>query len=382
MSGSCADEDPLALIMRRRVGRRRFLTQSTAAALGLAVAGCATSSPSASPSSKPVKAKVDGDLYFFNWSSYISPKLIKGFEKQYGITVHQVYFATEDEAIAKVAAKQPYDVAIIDSTQVPRLVQAGLLREIDHSQLKNWNDVLPFFQNPTYDPGAKHTAPYDVGPVGIAWRTDLVSDMTGSFEDLWRNAVKAKGHAFVLDDMIHTLGMALLHAGFSENSGEPSQLKAATDALLKLKPDLGGISSNDYTMDGGNAWITSAWSGDMYYYLQTAKKPDLVKWEICKEGQLFTADNICVPTAARHPGTGLLFMDWLLAPEHVAENTAFIGYPVPTHAGLAAYKQLTVKYPWLNVGEDLISKPSAWLQGPIGSRLQLWTQSWTAFKAG
>ena len=115
--------------------------------------------------------------------------------------------------------------------------------------------------------------------------------------------------------------------------------------------------------------------------VQTAKQPNLVKWQICKEGQLFTADSITIPTAARHPGTGLLFMDWLLSPEHVAENTQYIGYPIPTRAGLAAFKKLTEKYPWLNVSDDLLNQPSKWLVGPTGSRLQLWSQSWTTFVA-
>ncbi len=360
MDGPSSADDPLTSIVHRRMGRRRFLGMSAMGALGLAAAACSKGgTPSVGGSPSAIRAKIDGDLYFFNWNSYINPKLIKGFEKEYGVTVHQIYYASEDEAVSKVAANQPYDVAIIDSTQIPRLIKAGLIREVDHSELTNWDQVLPFFKDPTYDPGAKHTAPYDVGPVGIAWRTDILGDMTGSFADLWNNAQKAKGHTFVLDDMIHMLGMALLHAGYSQNSGDPGELKAATDSLLQLKPYLGGISSNDYNMDGGNAWLTPAWSGDMYYYLSTAKDPSIVKWEICKEGQLFTADQIVILTAARHPGTGLLFMDWLLAPENVTENTAFIGYPIPTTAGLEAYKKLTHQFPWLSVGQDLLDQPSA-----------------------
>jgi len=379
-------EDPMAALFRpgSRISRRSML--KGAALLGGAVLldACANnSSPSAASggsSAPPIEPKIDGDLYYFNWAQYINPKIISGFEDHYGVTVHKTYFENEDEVVAKVGAGQPYDVAVIGGYNLPKLIAANKLREIDHSTLQNYGEVMSFFNDPPYDPSAKHSVPYDVGPEGIAYRTDMVQNMTGSWNDLWTHP-EAKGHTYVLDSMEDTIGMSLLRSGFALNASDPSQLDQAGNALIDLKPNLAGFSSNDYNMVHDQAWMMQAWTGDIYYYLSVADNPDLVRWQACKEGTLFSADNMVIPVAAKHPGTALLFIDWVTHPENAVLNVDYIGYPVPTKAGMAEYNKLIKNYPWLAIGDDDLSDPSQWMTSLTGSQLALWTSTWTKVKA-
>jgi spermidine/putrescine-binding protein len=372
----------LQSMLRTPMSRRRFMKGAAVLGGAALLEACASNStPGSGASQKPIQAKVDGDLYYFNWAQYISPKLIAGFEKEFGVKVHKTYFENEDEVVAKVGAGQPYDIAVIGGYNLPKLVAANKLLEIDHSQLTNYSQVNPFFNDPPYDPGAKHSVPYDVGPEGIAYRTDLVQSMTGSWNDLWTHP-EAKGHIYVLDSMQDTIGMALLRDGFDLNSGDPSQLDKAGNSLLQLKPSLGGFSSNDYNMVHDQAWMMQAWTGDIYYFLSVAKDPSLVRWQGCKEGSLFSADNMVIPAAAKHPGTAMLFIDWMLQPEHAATNVQYIGYPVPTTAGMAEYSKMIKDFPWLAVGDNDLNDPSHWMQPLEGQKLSLWTQEWTKVKAG
>jgi hypothetical protein len=34
-----------------------------------------------------VKAKIDGDLVYFNWADYLDPSVFKGFKEEYGVDI-------------------------------------------------------------------------------------------------------------------------------------------------------------------------------------------------------------------------------------------------------------------------------------------------------
>ena len=106
---------------------------------------------------KVVKAKVDGDLVYFNWSEYLDPELIKKFEKRYGVKVRQSNFDSMAAMLAKLRSGNRYDIIFPDQSVTPRLVAGNQLLKIDHDQLKNFDQVFEFFHDPVYDPGAAHT---------------------------------------------------------------------------------------------------------------------------------------------------------------------------------------------------------------------------------
>ncbi len=54
-----------------------------------------------------IEPKADGDLYYFNYSQYIDPALIKEFEEQYDVKVIQSYFDSMAGLVAKLRAGTP-----------------------------------------------------------------------------------------------------------------------------------------------------------------------------------------------------------------------------------------------------------------------------------
>src|SRR3954466_4737673 len=205
-------------MLNQKIDRRDLLL----AGAGLALAGCGvgnSGSGSKKDTEKVVKAKVDGDLVYFNWSEYLDPALIKKFEKRYKVRVRQSNFDSMSSMMAKLRSGNRYDVIFPDQSYAPRLIAANQLLKIDHDQLKNYDNVWDFFKDPKYGPGAEHTVPYGLYATGVIWNEDKIGGMTASWDDLFRQ--DAKGKIFVLDDYQEALGMANLRNGFDLTSGAP-----------------------------------------------------------------------------------------------------------------------------------------------------------------
>ena len=369
--------------------RRDFLRGGAALGLGgtaLWLAAACGGSPSASQSPSPLvypKAQIDGDLEYFNWAEYLDPEVIKGFEKHYGVKVHETNFDNMSSMMAKLNAGIAYDLTFPTMDYVHELVKANALTPIDHAQLANWSQVPSYFNNPWYDPHGNYSVPYAMWTTGICWRTDKVPDtLAGSWNDLWTLAPKYSGKMFLLDDFQETLGMSLLRNHKDVNSGNRGDLDNAVTELLKIKPDVRQLVSNEIPgLVDGTAWISHAWSGDVYQVISQANDPSVYRYETCSEGVPTGNDTFVIPKNAQHPGTAMKFIDWMLTPENATSNVNYFGYPQVTTAGLAAFQTLVADYPFLNITLDQAINGLRELV-PVGARLQLWNNAWTKVKAG
>ena len=84
-------------------------------------------------------------LNIYNWSDYIAEDTVSRFEAETGIKVHyDVYDANETLEAKLMAGHSGYDLVV--PTAMPFLAresQAGALRKIDKSKLKNYGNLDP-----------------------------------------------------------------------------------------------------------------------------------------------------------------------------------------------------------------------------------------------
>jgi spermidine/putrescine transport system substrate-binding protein len=370
------------------VNRREFLRGTAALGLGGAAAwlaacgsvGTAGSSPT--PINYP-KAVIDGDLEYFNWAQYLAPDVISGFEKHYGVKVKETNFDNMQGMMAKINSGIPYDLTFPTMDYVDQLVKADALLPIDHTQLVNWGEVPSYFNDPWYDRKALHSVPYAMWTTGICWRTDKIPDaLSGSWNDLWTLAPKYAGKMFLLDDFQEVLGMSLLRLGYDVNSGNRGELDKAVAEVLKIKPNIRQFVSNEIPgLTDGTAWISHAWSGDVWQVVQGASDPSVYRYETAKEGVPTGNDTFVIPKNAQHPGTALKFIDWLLAPENATTNVNYFGYPQVTTTGINTFQTLVKEYPFLNITLDQAIHGLREIV-PTGAKLQLWNSAWTKIQAG
>ncbi|MEV6292827.1 spermidine/putrescine ABC transporter substrate-binding protein [Streptomyces sp. NPDC051896] len=365
--------------------RRAVLRAGACGLLGAAVGGCGFM-PAKRPSAQqlaPVEPRVDGDLVYFNWADYVDPSVFKGFEKEYGVQVVQSNFDSMEGMVAKLNAGNRYDIIFPSAKWAQRLVRAGRLRRIDHARLANSHAIFgtyTYFADPWYDPGSAHTVPFTAYKTGIGWRRDRIGELTGSWRDLWND--KARGKVFLLDDRDEVLGMGALELRLDVSTGDRHDLDRITALLRTLRPRLRGFSSDSYNnLLNGNAIMTQAWSGDMAAMLNQAKDPSVFGFEAPKEGTPINSDCYAIPWNAPHPGTAMLFIDYMLRPENVKKNIEYIGYPMPVAGAEKTYAALVEPFPECLVTEDDL-KAGLFFRNAGRAAEDARDTAWTHVKAG
>jgi spermidine/putrescine transport system substrate-binding protein len=353
------------------------------AGAGLALAGCGVGDSgggSKKATEKAIAKKIDGDLVYFNWSEYLDPAVIKGFEKRHGIKVRQSYFDSMPAMMSKLRAGIAYDVIFPTAEYAQRLIQGNQLRRIDRDKLKNADSVYPAFDSPWYDKSSDHTTPYTMYATGLGYRADVVKDMTGSWRDL--GDADPAGKTFLLDDFQEGIGMANQVNGNPLNSADDAALGKAKDYLLDLKPKLRGFSSDTITtMTSGNANIQHLWNGDIVNIRNQVDDPENYRFQKCKEGIPVGSDTFAIPVKAKHPGTALLFIEYLLEPEVAAQNVGWMGYPMPYEgAATESFASLVKDDPEINVTVADLDKGEQFENLGRDDR-QAWDQVWTEVKA-
>ena len=363
------------------VNRRELLQGGAGVALGLGLAGCGVGNidkAARAETEKPIKKKVDGDLVYFNYSEYIDPALVKKFEKLYGVTVRESYFDSMPAMMAKLRAGIQYDVIFPSGEFVERLNTTNQLRRIDREKLKNVDTVYDYFANPWYDENSEHSTPYGMYATGLGYRADQV-EMTGSWRDLGN--VDTDDRSFLLDDFQESIGMANLVNGYPLNETDEDRLSKSQDYLLDLKPKLRGISTDTITnMVSGQAWIQHLWNGDIVNIRYQVDNPEDYRFQKCREGIPVGSDNFVIPVNAKHPGTALLFIEFMLDPEHAAQNVEWIGYPMPYNgAATEAFEGLVADDPEINVTTEDLKNGQEFKNLGVDGR-ELWDEVWTDFR--
>jgi spermidine/putrescine transport system ATP-binding protein len=116
------------------LSRGELLQAGAGAALGAyglaSLAGCGIGRGIRGDVDRVIEPKADGDLYYFNYSQYINPALVKEFEERHDVRVIQSYFDSMEGMLAKLRAGNAYDVMFPTAEYVQRLVQQEQLLRI------------------------------------------------------------------------------------------------------------------------------------------------------------------------------------------------------------------------------------------------------------
>ena len=328
-----------------------------------------------------IKPEVDGDLLLYNWAQYMDPALKKEFGEKYGVEVNEVNFDNLEAMVIKLRSGASYDLIWPSTEYVYRLNKEGLLARFDRSLLKNNDNISPFYDSPWWDPNNELGIPYTYYTTGIAWRTDEVSGMQGSWNDLLNP--DAAGRMFILDDFQEAIGEANLINGFDLNTPDPDELETSKETLLQQKENARGFSTNSVqNLVTGSAVMHQAWNGDIVNVRNQVDEPELYQYETCKEGVPVGTDLMSIPITAKSPGTAMLFMDWIIDPKNSARNVRWNGYPQPVEGAKQQFAELVKEAPSIDVDLEALADSALEYRLDDAEARQLWTQTFTEVKAG
>ena len=267
-------------------------------------------------------------LFLFNWGNYIDPELIKEFEAETGIQVIYETFDSNDAMEAKLKqGGTRYDIVFPSESSITKLVNQNLLQKLDHSKIKGLENISPFLLNSPVDKGNQYTVPYFWGTVGIMVNTKYIDpESIQTWNDLWKEDFKNK--VLVLDGNREALGMALQSLGYSLNSKNEDELKAAEQKLKELKPNVRAVLNEEIKtmMELEEAPIGMGYSGDA---AAVAEENPNVQYILPKDGSAVWTDNFAIAHTAVNIEGAYAFINFMLRPENAARNAEYVGYSTP-----------------------------------------------------
>ena len=290
----------------------------------------------------------------FNCYDYMDETVFDIFEQETGIHVNKMYYTGNEDMMVQVRVSPgAYDVVIPSDYSVERMIADGLLAEINLDNVPNLKNLLPNLLNPEYDPGNKYSVPFMWGTVGILYNTTLVDDPVDSWSILWND--KYADSIFMLDNVRDTMGMTLKFLGYSMNSRDVKELKAAADKLIEQKPIVKAyyVDETKDKMVAGEAALAVVYSGDALYSMDLNEDLD---YAVPMEGSNVWIDSLVIPATAKNKENAEKLINFLCRPDIAQMNCEFIRYSSPNAAAIELMGEEYTNNPTINPSQDVLDR--------------------------
>ncbi|MEQ8840096.1 MAG: spermidine/putrescine ABC transporter substrate-binding protein [Acidimicrobiales bacterium] len=285
--------------------------------------------------------EVDGDLALYNWAEYLDPDLVTAFEEEFGVSVvEDTYDSNEAMQPIISAGNSGYDLIVPSDYMVSILIESGDLMAIQKDAVPNLANLLPEFASGLpFDPDATYSAPYQWGTTGfgvdLAVTGDDVPQTWGLvFDPALREQYGLNGAFTLLNDPRETLGAALKYLGYSLNTTSDEELAEAKALVSEAAGSIAAFDSDQYDelLVSGNSALAHGFSGNFLTQFGGADNPDQYTYFVPEEGGTRWVDNMAVVVDAPHPCTAHAFMNFLLDAENGAALTNWNYYASPNEA--------------------------------------------------
>lgn len=279
------------------------------------LAGCGSSSETASK-----KLKV------FNWGEYADMSVIDEFEKEYNCEVIYETFDSNESMYTKLLGGNQYDVMVPSEYMIERMIKEDLLQKIDYTFIKNRDSIDNSVLNQDFDKNNEYWVPYFYGNVGILYDKTKVSegDLSAGWEIL-RNT-KYKGNIYMYDSERDSFMVALKALGYSMNTTNEKEVKAAFDWLVEQRQTMDPTYATDDMIDAmtnsekamaviysGDAAAVMAENEDMGFYMPS-------------EGTNVWFDGFVVSKDCQDSELAMNFINYMISDENALSHTLEVGY--------------------------------------------------------
>ncbi len=262
----------------------------------------------------------------FNWGEYIDTDLLRQFEEETGIKVVYNMFETNEGLYSRVQSES-YDVVIPSDYMIARMIEEDMLQPINFDNIPNYALIDEKYLGLEFDPEQKYSVPYTWGAVGIIYNTREVDEADiGSWDILWNP--KYAGQTAMFDNSRDALGLTLKLLGYSQNTTNKDELRAAADKIIAGKDNFQGFWMDQILEKLPNEEILIApyYNGDAVTMMED--NPDL-SFYIPKEGTNVFVDAMCIPKNAKNVENAEKFINFMCSTEAAAANADYIGYSSP-----------------------------------------------------
>ena len=279
-------------------------------------------------------------LNVYNWGEYISDgsegtlDVNAAFEdyyyETYGVKVKVNYttYASNEDMYAKLrSGSTGYDIVIPSEYMIQRMINEGMLEELNFDNIPNAQYIAPEFKGQYYDPDNRYSVPYTCGMVGIIYNTKMVDEADiGSWDLLWNE--KYSGKILQFNNARDAFGTAMYYQSIDVNTKDRAQWEIALNLLKQQKPLVQGYVMDEVfnKMKGESAAIAPYYAGD---YLTMYDSNDALAFYYPEEGTNVFVDAMCIPKGSRNKDVAEAYINFMLSEEIAVANAEYIGYASP-----------------------------------------------------
>lgn len=263
-------------------------------------------------------------LNLFIYPDYIDPGVVADFETKHGCVVRLDIYESPGSMMAKMEAggAAVYDLFVPGHYTVPSLAARGLLAPIRYERIPNFKHIDAQFNNPSFDPGNRHSVPYLWGTVGIYLRR-VPGRETEETWGLLYDPTKQPGRFLLLEDDRLMIGSALWYRGYGVNTVEKAKLGEAKAMLIEAKARSLGFAGSFAARNrvlGKDVEMAVVYSNDA---LRGQMEDPETTYILPREGSGLWLDTFSIPAQAPNRELAEGFIDHVLEPRNAARIANF-----------------------------------------------------------
>lgn len=330
---------------------KRFLIVLCAVLMALSMCGC--TDEAVEETEEFVLSLSDTDYYtrfkdkgisinVYNWGEYIAAggddalmDVNAEFSALTGIKVNYSTYATNEELYAKLkGGGATYDIIIPSDYMISRMIQEGMLQELNFGNIPNFANINPAFINPDYDCENKFSVPYTWGTVGIIYDKTAIDDDNFGWEILWDE--QYKDQILMFDNPRDAFAVSELLLGYSLNTENQDEIENAAKKLTEQKGLVQAYVMDEIfdKMGAGEALLAPYYAGDAITLMD---EYDHLGFVIPKQGTNLFVDAMCIPKGSKQQEAAEMYINFMCERDVAYATADYIGYSTPN---LAAFEML------------------------------------------
>lgn len=263
-------------------------------------------------------ALAQDQLNVLGWCDHTDPRLLNPFEEQHRVRVNVREYDGTGMALSLLQQSRAgdWDVFVVDSVDVPRVVNAGYLAPLEDADFP-WDDIFEQLREPDlhYQDGVLYALPEKLGYNTVAFNGDAVDlDDMRTIQSLFDP--KYKGRIAVYDYYIPIMGMMAISLGMTPSDISEETLPQIRDQLFKLKENVALIGdvvavqtalvTGEVDIIAGGAEFAVAGLQDTHPHLD---------WVLPEEGGMRSLQAIGVFATSNRKELATEFVKYIVSPE-------------------------------------------------------------------
>ena len=303
-------------------------------------------------------------LYLLNFGDYISPDVVKKFEKEFDCEVVQDLFEANEEAEVTLANGSTYDLVCLSNYMIEQIVKNekyqesnfsgtdaepiitnSILKDIDVTKITNeafidledkklvkecYMNISANYSPEFYNYLDKtYALPYFKGSQGICYNKTQMLKRDYPIPKKWQDL---SNPAYV-DQICMPMSVRDLFTipeyalGYSSNETDFQRIQECTEWLLDQKPLVQAYCTDQLKekLIGRECLLAPLFSGDMQYVVENNKNDEYV-YLIPEGKKSIFIDCWCLCRKVKNEELAYKFLNFIYEPDIYKENAEYVGY--------------------------------------------------------